>query len=138
MRRRLTGVKATHVKTMQIAPEKGVKVSTSIATVPVATRGNFVTSRTGSVLRKTNAKTGQLAVNAQVTQLATVRQDIQVCNIRGLQEKTSSEQQHLVNPRYELLTRRQQFYGDISTLFQSHCQTRMSPECHSGLTMTLK
>ena len=39
-----------------------------------------------------------------------------------------SEEQHLVNSRYELLTTRQQFCGDISTLFQSHCQTRMRVE----------
>ena len=64
MRRRLTGVKANHVKTMQLAPEKGVKVKTLIATVPVATRGNFVTSRTGCVMRKANAKTGQRANHA--------------------------------------------------------------------------
>ena len=30
-----------------------------------------------------------------------------------------------MNSRYELLTR-QQFCGDISTLFQSHCQTRIN------------
>ena len=32
-------------------------------------------------------------------------------------KKTYSEKQHLVNSRYDLLTTRQQFYGDISTLF---------------------
>ena len=32
--------------------------------------------------------------------------------------KKYSEEQHLVNSRYELLTTRQQFCGDISTLFQ--------------------
>ena len=36
-------------------------------------------------------------------------------------EKTYSQEQHLVNSRYELL-----FCGDISTLFQSHCQTRIN------------
>ena len=41
-------------------------------------------------------------------------------------EKTYSEEQDLVNSRYELLTTRQQFCGDISTLFQSHCETRMT------------
>ena len=41
-----------------------------------------------------------------------------------ISEKTYSEEQHLVNSRYELLTTRQQFCGDISTL--------------SALTMTLK
>ena len=35
-------------------------------------------------------------------------------------EKTYSEEKHLVNSRYELLTTRQQLCGDISTLFQSH------------------
>ena len=35
-----------------------------------------------------------------------------------VQEKTYSEEQHLVNSRYELLTTRQQFCGHISTLFQ--------------------
>ena len=45
-----------------------------------------------------------------------------VCNIR----KTYSEKQHLGNSKYELLTTRQQFYGDISTLFQNHCQTRIN------------
>ena len=40
-------------------------------------------------------------------------------------KKTYSEKQHLLNSRYELLTTRQQFYGDISTLFESHCQTRI-------------
>ena len=46
-------------------------------------------------------------------------------------KKKHYEEQHLVNSRYKLLTTRQQFYGDILTLFQSHCQM-------SGLTMTLK
>ena len=41
-------------------------------------------------------------------------------------EKTYSEKQHLVNSKYELLKTRQQFCGDISTLYQSHCQTRIS------------
>ena len=32
----------------------------------------------------------------------------------------------VVNSRFELLKTRQQFCRDISTLFQSHCQTRIS------------
>ena len=36
------------------------------------------------------------------------------------------EKQHFVNSRFKLLKTRQQFCGDISTLFQSHCQTRIS------------
>ena len=40
------------------------------------------------------------------------------CIIRiHIRKKTYSEEQHLVNSRYELLTTRQQFCGDISTLF---------------------
>ena len=39
----------------------------------------------------------------------------------AIEEKTYSEEQHPVNSRYELLTTRQLFCGDISTLFQSHC-----------------
>ena len=41
-------------------------------------------------------------------------------------KKKHSEKQHLVNSRYELLKTRQQFCGDISTLFQSHCQTKIN------------
>ena len=40
--------------------------------------------------------------------------------------KKYSEEQHLVNSRHELLTTRQQFCGNISTLFRSHCQTRIN------------
>ena len=32
-----------------------------------------------------------------------------------------SEKQHLIYSRFELLKARQQFCGDISTLFQRHC-----------------
>ena len=38
----------------------------------------------------------------------------------------SIQKQHLVNSRFELLKTRQQFCGDILTVFQSHCQTRIS------------
>ena len=47
-------------------------------------------------------------------------------NLIKCKKKTYSEEEHLVNSRYELLTTKQQFCGDISTLFQSHCQTRMT------------
>ena len=36
-------------------------------------------------------------------------------------KKHTPKKQHLLNSKYELLTTREQFYGDISTLFQSHC-----------------
>ena len=39
--------------------------------------------------------------------------------------KKYSEEQHLVNSRYEPLTTTQQFCDDILTLFQNYCQTRM-------------
>ena len=42
-------------------------------------------------------------------------------NLIKYKKKIYSEEQHLVTQ--ELLTTRQQFYRDISTLFQSHCQT---------------
>ena len=41
-------------------------------------------------------------------------------NLIKYKKKTYSEEQHLVSSRYE------QFYGDISTLFQSYCQTRIN------------
>ena len=42
-----------------------------------------------------------------------------------LHSKTHSKKQHPVNSRFELLKTKQQFCGDISILFQSHCQTGM-------------
>ena len=44
----------------------------------------------------------------------------------GYIRKTYSEKRHLVNSRYELKQQDNKFCGDISTLFQSHCQTRMA------------
>ena len=41
-------------------------------------------------------------------------------------EKHTPKKQHLVNSRYELKQQDNKFCSDISTLFQSHCQTRIS------------
>ena len=48
-----------------------------------------------------------------------------------------SEEQHLVSSRYDLLTTRQQFCGDILTLFQSHCQTRLESKYHCKTVVLL-
>ena len=45
---------------------------------------------------------------------------------RSFQKKTYFKKQHLVKSRYEPKQQDDKFCGDISTLFQSHCQTRIS------------
>ena len=47
-------------------------------------------------------------------------------NLIKYKKKKYSEKQHLVNSRYELKQQDNKFCGDISTLFQSHYQTRIS------------
>ena len=49
-----------------------------------------------------------------------------VFQVELLCRKKYNEKQHLVNSRYVLKQQDNKFCGDISTLFQSNCQTRIS------------
>ena len=60
-----------------------------------------------------------------IWQLSWVKKTLPADNLIKYKKKTYSEKFQLVNSRYELKQQDNKFCDDISSLFQSHCQTRI-------------